>query len=218
MKKITISGPAGAGKGTIARAFAEKYEFEYVDLGLLFRVAAYGVENEGKKILDTLKELYQRGDIVYSWTGKQVSVFFKGENVTSELASNEIAQATAYISFVPENISRLIAFSEFVLESKTDVICDGRNAGTAILPHTPFKFYATADAEERAKRRLQDLKRLGLNADFSHILQQIQERDQLDTERASNPLRIPEGATILDTGILSVEQSVDTIWKKVSSF
>ena len=204
--KITISGPAGAGKGTIARAFARATGIPYVDFGLIFRLAAYAMR---EKMIDSLSELSSPGFLArveYRWEDGEAVVLADGKNVTKLLASQSVAQLASRLA-ADGGLELMSAFAVSAAEAET-VVCDGRNAGTTIFPDAEYKFHITADATIRAERRYQDLIALGHQVSQEEVLVSIRERDTRDQNREFGPLTIAVGAIVIDSGRMSVEECV----------
>lgn len=213
--KITISGPAASGKGTIARQLAMEATIGYVDIGLIFRLGAFALETKRVTDLVELLQLVQNGTVTYAWTERKALITWQGEDITNLLLTQEIAHHTSVLAAGESRQEELTRIANFVLAMFEDVVCDGRNAGTTILPDADYKFFVTASLEERVRRRHLDLLRLGENLSYEEVLSRIKERDRRDTERSSNPLVIPVGAIVLETDTRSVEESVRFILEVV---
>lgn len=206
--KIAISGPAAAGKGTIARKVAAEINIGYVDLGLIFRLGAFALQRRKVASLDELFKLIKNKSVIYTWFKKQAKITWQGRDITNLLLDQEVARQTSILSSNEKQQEGLTRIANFILTFFSDVICDGRNAGITILPDADFKFFITASLQERARRRHFDLQRLGKKTSYAEVLSQIEERDHRDQKRLSNPLVIPSGATVVETDKRSVEDSV----------
>ncbi len=206
MKVITICGLAGSGKGTIAKTFARKYGYEYADIGLIFRAIAH--------TSDTYRPFS------YYWDGEKANIVYHGftrdRDITKELLTEEVAKRTAKMASYGKNLDSMTKTAESILAGKRNLICDGRNAGTTIFPNARFKFYAFASIEVRAKRRWQDLISLGYEVEYQDVLRDMKNRDRIDSERVKGKAERPRGAIDLNTEELSVEQSVEVIFKAVN--
>jgi len=213
--KITICGPAASGKGTIARRLAVETLIEYVDLGLVFRLGAFAIEAKRVASLGELLDLVRNGTVVYRWSESKASIIWQGEDVTNQLLVQSVAHQTSVLASDELRQGELTEVANLVLAQFEDVVCDGRNAGTSILPNADYKFFITAKLEERAHRRHIDLLRLGENALYEEVLAQVRERDRRDAERSSNPLVVPDGAIVLETDARSVEESVRFILEAI---
>lgn len=206
--KITLCGPAASGKGTIARQFAMEVGIGYVDLGLLFRFGAFALKTGEVVSINQLSGLVRSGVMSYLWEMGTAKVVLHNKDVTSLLFGQEIAQATSVLASDASAQDELTTVSNLILEGFDDVICDGRNAGTTVLPNADYKFYVTARLEERARRRHLDILHRGSTDSYEDVLQGIRERDERDMKREAHPLVMPEGAAILETDIRSLEESV----------
>ena len=210
MINIAIDGPAGAGKSTIAKAVAKDLGIIYLDTGAMYRATAYlaiqngiDVTDEEKvaKMLETLKM-----DIKYDENGAQ-HIFVNGIDATPHLREHCMSKAASDISALPCVRYKMVDLQrEFA--SKNDVVLDGRDIGTFVLPDANCKFYLTASAQERAQRRLKDLQDKGENVDFDTLLKDIEQRDYNDSHREVAPLRQADDADFVDTTQMSVEDVV----------
>jgi len=209
--KVTLNGPAGAGKGTISRALSKETGIPHVDVGLVFRFAAYALHTGLCSTVADVKTLIVSRRMEHTWKDQKVSILFDKQDVTAFLHDPAIALAIAHLSTVRSNLISIADVLNTFLEEYEDVICDGKSAGTTILPLADFKFYVTADEEERASRRFTDLVQRGFQVVYEQVLSDVRERDLLDRQRDYDPLTIPEGALVLDTTHMAVEESVRRI-------
>lgn len=213
--KITICGPAASGKGTIARRLAVEASMGYVDLGFVFRLGAFAIEVKRTASLGELLNLVRTGAVVYLWSEGKASIVWSGEDITDLLLSQNIAHQTSVLAADELRQRELTEIANLVLAQFENVVCDGRNAGTSILPNADYKFFVTASLEERARRRHLDIVRLGGSTSYEEVLEQVRERDRRDTERSSNPLIVPVEAIVLETDRRSVEESVRFILEAI---
>lgn len=213
--KIAISGPAAAGKGTIARGFATEAGIGYVDLGLLFRLGTFALMTGRITCLNQLPALIRSGIVEYVWAEGKTAVHWQGEDVTVNLLNQGVAHQTSILASNDEQQEMLTEIANCVLGTFSSVVCDGRNAGSAILPDADYKFFITAHLEERARRRHLDILRQGGSATYEDVLHEVEERDKRDTERTANPLVVPSGAIVLETDTRSVEESIRFIWEVI---
>jgi cytidylate kinase len=214
--KIAITGPAASGKGTIARGFASEAKIGYVDLGLIFRLGAFGLSSGKIASLEELPDLIKNGVVVYAWTEGKATVLWQGEDVTVQLLSQDIAYQTSVLASDPEQQEMLTRVANLVLGMFGDVVCDGRNAGITILPDADYKFFVTARLEERARRRHADILRRGEETTYEDILREVEERDKRDAERIANPLIVPDKAVVLETDNQTVEESIRFLWETIT--
>lgn len=212
-KSIAIDGPAGAGKSTLARALARELGYFYVDTGAIYRTVALRVREAGadpsspEQVEPLLKGLEIRMD--YDPEGEQRMYLF-GADVTQAIRENEISGIASQVAALP-------AVREFLLEFQRrqardhNVVMDGRDIGTVVLPQAGVKIFLTAAPEARARRRTLDLHQRGQEADFDEILREIQQRDQQDQTRSIAPLRPAEDAEVLDTTNLDLQGSMEAL-------
>lgn len=213
---ITIDGPGGSGKSTVAKLIAKKLSFSYLDTGAMYRAIAYyalkkgvSVEDEAKVIalLENLDmELWEENGI------QQVSV--NGENVTPYIREHNISMAASTISKIPAVRIKLVELQRKIA-SITDCIMDGRDCGSFVLPDADYKFYMTASSDVRAERRRKELALKGEEIPFDEIKKDIEARDKQDMTRKFAPLVIPEKAVVIDTSDMTIEQVVDLICQYV---
>lgn len=204
MKSIAIDGPAGAGKSTIARALAERLGFLYVDTGAIYRTLAYYVsQNEGKP----MEELLQKVKIELRREKGEQRMFLFGEDVTEKIRTQEIGEAASKISALPEVRSSLLSLQRRIAEEE-NVVMDGRDIGTVVLPNADLKLFLTASPRVRAERRKKQLLEKGEDHRIEDILKEIEERDYRDEHRAIAPLKKAEDAVLVDAGEMSLEEEL----------
>lgn len=209
MYNIAIDGPAGAGKSTIAKLLAEKLKFLYIDTGAMFRALAIYVIDNGIDCYDkdALKEKICDVNISIRYIDGEQRVYLENCDVTDRLRSENISNTASIISvydFVREkllNIQRNIA-------ANNNVIMDGRDIGSVVLPHADLKIFLTADVDSRAKRRYMQLREQGIEKDIIEIKKDIEKRDDRDRNRDIAPLKVAEDAIILDSSDLSIDDVV----------
>ena len=215
---IAIDGPSGAGKSSLARAAAERFGLMYVDTGAIYRTVGLAVKRAGLGFGDAegVKALLPELDIrlTYDSAGAQRMLLF-GEDISAEIRLPEISIYAADVSAMPDVRAFLLETQrEFARENS--VIMDGRDIGTVVLPDAGLKIFLTASAEDRAARRFEELRRLGLDAQYDEVLRDIRYRDAYDTRRAAAPLRAAEDAVILDTTGNTAEQSRALIFQIIA--
>ncbi len=218
MFNIAIDGPAGAGKSTVAKEVAKKLGFIYVDTGALYRTVALHLTNNNidpkdeesvkNALLDITVEMKHKDD------GQHM--YLCGEDVTSKIRTPEV-------SMMASTSSALAVVRAFLFELQTkmaekyNVVMDGRDIGTVVLPNAQLKVFLTASAEERAKRRLKDLEVMGNPQNFETLLEEIKLRDHQDSTRANAPLKQADDAVLIDSSNLSFEQVVEEFERLVKS-
>ena len=214
---ITIDGPSGAGKGTIAQMLALDLNWNILDSGALYRTLAYFMLEQEIEIQDfeENKEFIKESFIVTfdpGIVGEPVKVIFNDNDITNKVRTEEIAKKTSDLATLP-------MIREFIKPCQRDfmtlpgLIADGRDMGTVIFSDAKHKIFLTASIEERAKRRQAQLKRQGSKVNMRLLLQELEERDKKDTERTHSPLKPADGSVIVDTSNLSPEGVVKEIKK-----
>ncbi len=210
-KSIAIDGPAGAGKSTLARRLAEKLGFLYVDTGAIYRTVALAVLRAGIDPADAARVVPLLGglDIRMSYGGDGVQrMYLAGEDVSEAIREHRVSSAASKASALPEVRAFLLDFQRRQAQEH-DVVMDGRDIGTVVLPDADVKIFLTAASETRAERRLLELEQRGQAADFNTVLRDIRERDHQDETRPVAPLKRAEDAALLDTTRLNLEQSLE---------
>ncbi len=211
--KIAIDGPAGAGKSTIAKRAAKELKFVYIDTGAMYRAIGLaairaGVDPNGDvAAVEALLENVQI-DIAHSEAGQQV--FLNGEDVSTEIRLPEVSVAASDVSKIPAVRSKLLDLQRSIAE-KTDVIMDGRDIGTVVLPNADLKIFLTASVEDRAMRRFKELCEKGIECDFEEVKKDMEYRDKNDSEREIAPLKPAEDSVLVDTTGNTLEESVAAI-------
>ena len=214
-KSVAIDGPAGAGKSTLARRLAQRLGFLYVDTGAIYRtVGLYTLRNRlaPEEVVPMLEKLDIRME--YDSGGVQ-RMRLNGEDVSEAIRVHEVSQRASQVAALPEVRAFLLDFQRRQAREHS-VVMDGRDIGTVVLPGADVKIFLTASPEVRAKRRLLELEQRGQPAQYEQILQDIQDRDRQDRNRAAAPLRQAEDAVLLDTSGLDLEQSLTQMLEIVS--
>ena len=210
---IAIDGPAGAGKSTIARRIAGELGFYYVDTGAIYRTVAYFMDLLGVSPKDTdgveryIDELTV--NIEYDEDGLQ-HMIMNGMDVTGDIRTQDISQKASLISAQPV-VREVLLDMQREVARQHNVVMDGRDIATVVLPEAQVKIFLTASAEVRAKRRTDELIAKGQKADFNKILQEIQQRDYQDTHRPIAPLKMARDSVKVDTSEMTIDQVVQTI-------
>jgi cytidylate kinase len=192
---IAIDGPAASGKGTIAKRLAAHYGFRHLDSGLLYRGVGFAVLQAGKL-----------GDEAAAVAAAQT--YDPARFPEDDLKSDEVAKAASIVAAIPAVREALIALQHEVARSKPGAVIDGRDIGTVIAPHAEVKIFVTATPEERARRRILELRARGETVDDAAVLADIKARDERDMNRAVAPLRQAEDAVLLDTTHLDISPAV----------
>ena len=204
---IAIDGPAGAGKSTIAKALAKELGYHYVDTGAIYRTVAYFLDLLGvsPKDVDGVERYIDELtiNIEYDETGKQ-HMIMNGMDVSDEIRTQDISQKASLVS-AHKVVRDVLLDMQRDVAKKNNVIMDGRDIGTVVLPNATVKIFLTASAEVRAKRRTDELLAKGQKAVFEQILKEIEQRDYQDTHRPIAPLKQAADAVLLDTSDLDIE-------------
>lgn len=209
---VTVDGPAGSGKSTIAKIIAKKYGFTYLDTGAMYRmIALYALENsisldDTEAIEDMLKNT--KLDII----GNQF--FLNGKDVSEEIRTPRVSAIVSPVSAIKEVRVKLVDLQREISKGKS-VILDGRDIGTVVFPNGDVKIFLVASPEERAKRRLKEYEEKGVEADYESVLASIKERDYLDSTRKESPLKKAEDAHEIDSSTMSIDEVVEAISKYI---
>ncbi len=212
MISIAIDGPAGAGKSSIAKLAAKELSFIYVDTGALYRAIGWYALSCGKdpadagQVVPLLKEI----SVELRFVEGEQHVFLNGRDVSTEIRLPEVSMAASRVSAIPEVRDFLFSLQRELAE-KNNVLMDGRDIGTVVLPNAQIKIFLTASAENRADRRMKQLAEAGNHVDYNTLLAEIKERDYNDSHRAIAPLKQAEDAKLVDTTGLTLEESVKLV-------
>ena len=209
---VAIDGPAGAGKSTIAKRIARRLGYIYVDTGAMYRAMAYYLIQNQVDAADqeAIAAACQHADISICYQDGEQVVLLNGENVNAYLRTEAVGNMASVSSVVPEVRKKLVELQQ-KLARETDVVMDGRDIGTVVLPDADVKVYLTASVETRAKRRFLELQEKGEPADLAKIAADIEDRDYRDMHRNISPLRQAEDATLVDSSDMTIDQVVERI-------
>ena len=209
---VTIDGPSGAGKGTLAAAIAEARGWHLLDSGALYRIIAVVALRQGVSLSDAalLAALCSELQIVFG----AGSVTVNGDDLTDAIRTEDVGSAASVVAALPP-VREAILTLQKAFRRAPGLVADGRDMGTVVFPDAPVKIFLDASAEARAERRYNQLKNKGLSVKFPTLLEQIQERDARDRERAVAPLRPAEDALIIDSSEMSIDAVVATCIKHI---
>ena len=209
---VAIDGPAGAGKSTIAKRIARRLGYIYVDTGAMYRAMAYYLIQNQVDAADqeAIAAACQHADISICYQDGEQVVLLNVENVNAYLRTEAVGNMASVSSVVPEVRKKLVELQQ-KLARETDVVMDGRDIGTVVLPDADVKVYLTASVETRAKRRFLELQEKGEPADLAKIAADIEDRDYRDMHRDISPLRQAEDATLVDSSDMTIDQVVERI-------
>ena len=209
---IAIDGPAGAGKSTIAKLVAKEKGFIYVDTGAMYRaIALYLIRNNvALDDSESMVRFASQAEVSIKYVDGQQQVILNGENVNGLIRTEEVSKMASVSSAVPEIRTMLLELQR-KLARENDVVMDGRDIGTNILPNAQYKIFLTASAEERANRRYKELVERGEECDYEKIKADIIERDERDSNRATAPLKQAEDAILVDSSNMTIDEVAKTI-------
>ena len=214
---IAIDGPAGAGKSTIAKRVAKELSFVYVDTGAMYRAMAYYFlqHNIDAKDENAIAAACPDVDVTITYENGEQQVLLNGENVNGVIRNEEVGNMASSTSVYPVVRKKLVELQRQLAKS-ADVIMDGRDIGTCVLPDAQVKIYLTASSATRAKRRYDELTEKGVSCDLAEIEKDIIDRDYRDMHRETSPLRQAEDAVLVDSSEMNIDEVVDAIYQVYS--
>ena len=214
---ITIDGPAGAGKSTVAKGLAHRLGYFYLDTGAMYRALTLkalrvkcNLENE-----DQLATLARQTVIDLKSTKAGLKIFIDGEDVSESIRTLEVTNNTFYIARAPQVRAVMVEWQR-EYGTRQNIVVEGRDVGTVVFPQARIKFYLDADFQERARRRIQELKDQGKKFDDAKLTEELQERDHKDISRKVGPLRKAKGAIVIDSTSLSADEVIDKMLSHVN--
>lgn len=212
---IAIDGPAGAGKSTVAQLVAAKLGYVYLDTGAMYRAVTYFVLQQGidpnnhQAVTDAAKqaniELKSNAGV-----SAKPKIFLNGEEITEKIRTREISNLVSPLSAI-SSVRDVLVEQQRKLARNGNVVLDGRDIGTVVLPNADVKIFLTASAEERANRRIKDLEKQGEKADLKELQAEIEARDKRDSTRDVAPLKVADDSVVVNTDKLNIEQVVERI-------
>jgi cytidylate kinase len=210
--KIAVDGPAGAGKSTISKILAKKLGINYLDTGAMYRAATYKTIKESidPENEEAVVKAVENSDIYF----KDNEIYLDGENVKIQIRSPQVNRLVSVISKIDEIRKIMVAKQKKISES-SDVIMDGRDIGTVVMPDADYKFYLDASIEIRAKRRFKEMDDKSAMMSFESLKKEIAKRDEEDKNRKTGPLRVAKDAVVIDTSGLEIDQVVELMAKKI---
>jgi CMP/dCMP kinase len=206
---LAIDGPAGAGKSSVAKMLANRLGFTYIDTGAMYRATTY-------KALKLKIDLTNADQFAFLNETKMEFIagvlFLDGIDVTQKIRTNQVSNNVSVVaSHIPVR-NKLVEIQQAIAQN-TNVVMDGRDIGTVVLPHADLKIYMTASVEERARRRHEENLGIGVESDYEKLIKEIERRDRIDSSRAYNPLKQAEDAIYLDTSDLDIKAVTDKIFQ-----
>ncbi|MBN1869344.1 MAG: (d)CMP kinase [Candidatus Omnitrophica bacterium] len=215
---ITIDGPAGAGKSTVAKRLAEKLDLSYLDTGAMYRALTLkairqdvDLENE-----EALVRLARRTTIDLEYDASVLKVFLDEEDVSEAIRSVDVTNKTFYVARAPR-VRQIMAEWQRAIAKRKGVVVEGRDIGTVVFPQATWKFYLDADVQERCRRRIEELREKGNNVNADRLAAELKERDRQDQTRSAGPLKKAEDAVLIDATQLSVDEVVEEMLKYIKN-
>jgi len=204
---ITLDGPSGAGKGTIAQQVASELGFHILDSGSLYRLTALASQYDGIDLADesAIADVAIKLDVVFKPTDDGLQILLRGNDASEAIRQEDIGMRASKVAAIPAVRDALLQRQRDFLELP-GLVADGRDMGTTVFPNAPVKIFMTASAEERAERRVKQLKAKGINANIAALVADLKARDEQDANRAVSPLKPAEDAIFLDTTSMSIQE------------
>ena len=211
---LTLDGPSGVGKGTVASIIAQKLDWHLLDSGAIYRAFAIVASNNDIKIddIDGLLKLANNFDISFKLNSnhKPLNVYLNNAEVSSELRTEKTAALASQFAKI-ESLRKTLLVKQRQFKKLPGLVADGRDMGTVVFPDAPFKVFLTAEVEERAKRRLKQLQETGIAGNISHTLAEVQKRDERDVNRQHSPLKPAKDALVIDTTNLTINEVITKV-------
>ena len=209
MISVAIDGPAGASKSTISRKVSEQLKFIYVDTGALYRSIAYTLNKDGitPNDLDKISAVLEKTDINIKFIDGEQHVTVNDEDVSDKIRTGEISMLASSFSAIPE-VRAYLLWIQRKMAKENNCIMDGRDIGTVVLPDATVKIFLTADPEDRARRRYDEMVQKGMDVDYESVLEDIKKRDYNDSHREIAPLKPAEDSIVVNTTGNTLEESV----------
>ena len=215
---IAIDGPAGSGKSTIAKLVAKRLNYRYIDTGAMYRAVAWTAQKKGLSLTDetAMAELARSLKIEFVSGADGQSVLVDGENATAHLKNETVGKGAATVA-AQKSVREVLVARQRQIGETGNVVMDGRDIGTVVFPQANKKFFFVADAEERGRRRYEELKSKNPDLDLKIIIEEIRQRDHEDCNRKISPLVRAEDALEVDTTRLSIEEVIDHVLKNINN-
>ena len=216
MLNIAIDGPSGAGKSTISKMLAKKLGIIYLDTGAMYRAVALYVSRKGVDVNDRDKvvSLLSQIEIEFRGEGDEKRIYLNGEDVSAAIREHAVSKMASDVSKIKE-VRLFLVEQQRAIAKKNDVVLDGRDITSNVLPYAEYKFYLTASTDVRARRRYDELIGRGASVDYEKIKADIIDRDKNDMQRAYAPLVLTEDSTLIDSSDMTPEQVADLIIGKI---
>lgn len=211
---ITIDGPAGSGKSTVARLLAERLEVRFLDTGAMYRAVALAVLNAAanENDVEAVARIVRDSTVAFS----EDRLLLNNQDVTSGIRSPEVTAVSSIIASNPAVRERLVELQREI-GSKGSMVTEGRDQGTVVFPDARHKFFVTANLEARSRRRQRELAHKGVNQPLTVVMEQLRQRDERDENRTHAPMKPAENAIVIDTSDLTIAQVVEMISKRIAT-
>ena len=217
---LTLDGPSGVGKGTVASIISQKLDWHLLDSGAIYRAFAIVANDNDIKIddIDSLLKLGNNFDISFKLNSNHepLNVYLNNVEVSSELRTEKTAALASQFAKI-ESLRKVLLVKQRQFKKLPGLVADGRDMGTVVFPDAPFKVFLTAEVSERAKRRLKQLQESGIAGNISHTLAEVQKRDERDLNRQHSPLRAAKDALIIDTTNLTINEVVTRVMSLIKA-
>ena len=214
---ITLDGPGGSGKTTLAKEISKKLNIAYLDTGAMYRGVAYYMMSNGIDVadVDSVKANLNAFTLQVIRDSEEQKILINGEDVSGLIRTQEISFGASTVSKIPEVRLKLVDMQRAIAKESSCVI-DGRDIGSYVLPDAEFKFYLTADVDERAKRRYLEQKTKGMDVTLERVKSEMIARDEQDQKRAFAPLVVPTGAFVIDTTNMTLDEVLELILSRIN--
>lgn len=221
MNIITIDGPSGSGKGTLATKLAQYYQYQLLDSGAIYRLLGLSLKKQGlldhiQENINTVVDIATHLDIQFQPTASGVKTFLENEDVTTIIRTEEVGQYASQVAAIDVLRTALLSRQRDFSRGK-GLVADGRDMGTVVFPQANAKIYLTASAQSRAERRYKQLQAMGVDARIDAILVNIEARDRRDTERTVAPLRPANDALVIDSSNLSIDEVLSQMCRYIDN-
>ena len=217
---LTLDGPSGVGKGTVASIISQKLDWHLLDSGAIYRAFAIVANDNDIKIddIDSLLKLGNNFDISFKLNSnhKPLNVYLNNVEVSSELRTEKTAALASQFAKI-KSLRKVLLVKQRQFKKLPGLVADGRDMGTVVFPDAPFKVFLTAEVSERAKRRLKQLQESGIAGNISHTLAEVQKRDERDVNRQHSPLRPAKDALVIDTTNLTINETITRVMELIKA-
>ncbi|MFL2755393.1 MAG: (d)CMP kinase [Gammaproteobacteria bacterium] len=218
-KIITIDGPSGVGKGTLAKNLSDELGWIVLDSGSLYRMVGYLSLKNDTKDFSEISKIINKEEITFKFLKKNsnISLFLGKDDLSDFIRNEEVAKLASEFAVIPEVREYLFKIQRSFIDKGKGLIADGRDMGTILFPEAKYKFFLTASAEERARRRENQLKESGLSVNMRNLQERIEERDKKDSSRVISPLIPSEDAVVIDSSNIGIYELRDKVLKLIRS-